>query len=287
MKANEKPKMRFVFYEYELPPSKSHKDYYFFPTQATYIKNDDLYTESPQGRKLSGKPAWDLFYKHAEFNDILRASDKRFNNVIFPTIKKPQQPNLDTFLNLNLNNQALADVIDKEFHTYYRQMLEAIRERPSVLTAVKTPDVNEYAEALSKILDTARWSTDKKRARWAKGLLTDYLIPLKRGGAKRGTFPQSLFNMMRNLTIQLAKHLSTKCKNQLGYDKRDIYSEWENYHYKDLRNWGNTHEKRICNLSSGDLKILIYSPSKFATNLVEKHFNVTLKTAKKALQQAP
>lgn len=312
MKANEKPNMNFIFYEYKIPPSKSHKDYFFYPTQATYIKGDDLYTKSPQGKKLGGKPAWDLFYKHATFNDILTASDKLFNNVIFPAIKKPQEPTFDTFLNSNLKSQLLADAIDAdvidvidlaekirmrkqlaaviapEFHTYYRQMLEVIRERPSVLTAVTTPNVNEYAKVLSEILGIARWSTDKETAKRAKYLLLDHLIPQKKGGAKRGTFSPSLFDMMKTLTVNLSQHLSTQCKNQLaGYDKREICSEWEAYHYKELMNWANTYENRVSTLSSNDLKTLVYSPSKFATNLVSKHFNVTLKTAKKALQQTP
>lgn len=298
MKKEPKPFVRF-FIRVPVPPpfSLNSKDEFSF--EARYFEDDSLCIMNnivgtivkkrdkevkkniPCYSSTGGK-AWDLFYNYATFDGILNITEHSQHFEVYNYknfAKEPECPDILTIFKKE-GEKAVEDAIS----IYKRKMLEAIRDNPSLLEG---GEFNVRRNTLIKVLKTARWSVGKEKAGEAREMLNKYLIPKKIGGNKKGRLPQPMFDMVIKLTVKLSEHLSKKYKCNLVYTRRNIKKEEELCKYNNFISWAKNSEKRMCNLSSGELKLLICSPSTFATNLVQKHFKVSTKTAKKVKQQTP
>lgn len=217
--------------------------------------------------EFKGRKAWDLFYNCATFEEIFTPYLRPYFFAEDNIAALPKTPDL-----FALKTEAERQRANLE---YEKQMLLAIRDNPSVLSCAGK-SYNAATETLVRILNIARWSTNKKKATEAKNLLKDYLIPANPGGKRRLT-KKALYLIME-LTKLLALHLSEKCKKSIDYSLRE-YSNLDEDTYEDLLK--KISDLRINTLLINDLSRLIFKPVTYAQDLVAARFDVSIKTIRR------
>jgi hypothetical protein len=196
--------------------------------------------------------AWNIFYEHATFEDILsavRTEDK------------------DDWL-ITLSGWVAKCRRDSQF-------LSKIATQPDLLRE------DDALERFIEILKTAKHGAIKGRKQ-AKENLHYYLIPGHHGGKKDAPS----IKHVRYLLSKLSGFLSTRCRQHLqSVDQyyRDISDAnfiW-NDSYSILIKWAIGNEERIAFMSSDDLKLLIIQPTRFAEQVITRNVGISRRTQKR------
>jgi len=244
----------------------------------TTVKTDDYGHYPVHSMKplpcIKGKKAWDLFYKHATFDGIMRNICRSFSLNISDLLEMQSAFDEEReFLNTIREDISAAsprqDPLDEE-----REFLNTIRDNPFILR------VKKYINWFIGILLLSRYAIDREVKNRFKYLLSSNLIPKDQGGKK--PLPSEI-DLLIELLKKLAIHLSKKCKKILkdvGYIEKTDFNFKNKDAYKTLIKWAeNNKEHRISMLSEKNLKTLILTPaSVFVKNLIKSCLNVSPKT---------
>ena len=187
---------------------------------------------------------WKIFFKHATFNEIL--------GHIEPGEGEKTQ---------------LEQAINAEKHNRPEEILELIRDQPFYLFDERK------VLTLVRVLEEARWSSDKEEASNARTLLSKHLIPRR----PRGKTPvRGSMNDAREIMIRLAKHLSQKYE-QAGKHGLTKYGRKKTCEViQSLTR--ESKEYRISNLTLENISALIFNPTKFVDAQIDDYFGVSKKT---------
>lgn len=208
--------------------------------------------------------AWEVFYNNATFKEILTSADNPHLNAekLFPpTYPKPPLPPFDTF-----------EAWEKAYLKYAKQMLTVIRDYPFALHSF-----DEAVQPLAYILKIARYSINREKAKEARNLLRDYLLPSYTKHKITALPSNKRLRLIRELLIHLAKHLSDKCKQSL--------SDWQDS-YDDILAWSHENDGRIyeiANKSKSLVMRLLSKPSDFVNSTMCTYYRISLRTLKAQL----
>jgi hypothetical protein len=195
--------------------------------------------------------AWEVFYRHATFDEILGSIDPDGGDSVLLKMCK-------------------FEACGEEDDEKVKHALQIIRDDPKWLLH------EEIALKLMETLEKARWSTDRKEATKALGLLKDHLLPTRPGG--KIPLPPNIEGI-RAVMEALAKDLSTRCKD--GAFRGFLYrgEEIDENLYDELTEWAKKNrEFRVSRLSRQELNTLILKPKTFVNDLLERHFRSSIKT---------
>lgn len=228
--------------------------------------------------------AWKLFYDHCTFQEILDATTDR--------IKEHNRPPITIRSRFPVDPEDLSRMSkenwDAAARNYKAQILEAIRDNPAFLYRSRSS-----LRVLERILETARWSADRAKAREARCLLEDHLLPDYKEH-KASVLPSSkVLRSGRRLLIYLARHLSQECKRSLreymrdeSASNKDLLNEWQEC-YDHVVSWSRQNNGRIYIIAKGSqklLKNLITHPSDYVNTIMAGYFQVSLRTLKSKIK---
>lgn len=225
-----------------------------------------------------------MFYNHCTFEEILEATNDRIrhhNRTVIPiTSKFPGD-----FHDLQRITKGAWEEASLD---YQKQVLKLIRDYPYSLYAGDVP-----VNILVHTLDTARWSLDKEKAREARYLLEDYLLPNYKEYKTNALPSNTVLRLSRTLLIHLAKRLSEECKQSVkeymqdeGVTNSEILDEWQDC-YDYILNWSRQNNGRIyliANKSEILLKSLLTHPADYVNNLIAEYFQISLRTLKNKIK---
>lgn len=199
--------------------------------------------------------AWDVFYRHATFNEILDSIAPDGGDSVLVKVCRFEACNDDD------EKAKLA--------------LQIIRDDPKWLLNEKV------AVELIETLEKARWSTDRKEATEAMRLLKEHLLPVRHGG--RIPLPPNI-NSIKAILEALSKHLSERCR--VGIDAIDAGLErgkgFNDYLYRGLYKWAEeNNEFRISRLPRNELNSLILKPKAYANDLLKARLRTSVKTIRR------
>lgn len=195
--------------------------------------------------------AWDVFYRHATFNEILGSIDPDGGDSVLLKMCK-------------------FEACGEEDAEKVKLALQIIRDDPKWLLH------EEVALKLMETMEQARWSTDRREAMKALSLLKDHLLPTRPGG--KIPLPPNI-EAIRAIMEALAKDLSTKCKGGMIGTYLERGNEIDEPLYEDLLAWAKEKsEFRVNRLSRHELNTLIFKPKTFVNDLLERHFRSSIKT---------
>jgi len=220
---------------------------------------------------------WEIFHEHATFNEILKSQDDHgVNCVTSPDVPK------DTFHETH-ERFTIGEFI-AHLSEYYKQVLQATRDKPEIMLITDEP-----AQALHHFLKIARYSIDRKTAKDARNVIIDCLLPNFKKYKKRMLPSPEMLRAIRQLLLELANHLSDKCKTALKeyakderLTKRDILDQWRD-NYRHIQAWSQKKDGRIYEIASesnNSIKSLILTPPAYVNSVLETHYQICPRTRK-------
>lgn len=217
------------------------------------------------------KDAWEIFYEHATFNEILESTEEH-------SIDMPK----DTFY--ETRERVTYGEFKAQLSEYYKRVLQAARNNPEI------PLISDkLGSALLHFLKIARYSIDRKKANEARNVIKDCLLPDFKKHRRYALPSSEIFRLMRRLLIKLATHLSAKCKSALKeyindehLTNRDIRNEWKGcYHH--ILTWSQENDGRIYEIadeSERSTKSLIITPSSYVNSAIATYYQISIRTLK-------
>ncbi|OGW44140.1 MAG: hypothetical protein A2132_06240 [Nitrospirae bacterium RBG_16_43_11] len=299
----------------------SLKDY-SFRYEATYLGEETL-TVRPIADDTNGESIllacfqvdpWDIFHKHASFDDILRGC--KGEDVLL------SQPHSLQYNEYSASAKELKTRMTEDVKIHYEKMFSLYdpptmrKSDKKLLSTIKDVPYLLYDKDILKrfieIVTTARWNLDKSKSDMAKHYLDAYFLP-KHGGGKR-PLPNINFNLAVKLVKKLSQHLSEKCRKVLTDNK--VYISKDDWKFTDetcdvcngkgsktvsfnkqtcrkcnglgyvksvsydvLNKWiEKAVEYRLSSLPKESLSTLVLKPLSFANQLIEESLNISLKT---------
>ena len=196
---------------------------------------------------FSKRNSWTIFCRYASFQEILDALEPMTTLKTYSVITKALEQNDD------------------------KALLNLIRDFPQWILH------NEIRFRFIKILETARWSSNKKIRSNALHLLKSQLLPKH----PRGKIPiPPGYNYGLMFLNELAEYLSRKYK--LAYEDYFMFDAMDEPPYPALKNIAKEHKDyRISTLTDSDLERLIFKPELFVQDIIASHFKASFKTMKR------